>query len=85
MEKNISELAETIYRMKQQSDIVIDMHFARVFKKAILNDHQFYVPIHRESVKKINPLVAARGKNDYLSFLPICLLCVFMKILMRLN
>lgn len=66
MKQNISELAQTIYRIKQQSDIVIDMHFARVFKKAILNEHQFYVPIHRESVKKINPLVAEKGKNDYL-------------------
>ena len=66
MKQNISELAETIYRLKQQSDTIINMHFARVFKKAILNEQKFYVPIHRESRKKINPLIRQIDDKKYL-------------------
>ena len=36
MKQNISELAQTIYRVKQESDKVLDLHFARVFKKSII-------------------------------------------------
>ena len=66
MKQNISELAETIYRLKQQSDNIIDMHFARVFKKAILKEQKFYLPIHREIMKRINPLLKKLNNRGYL-------------------
>ena len=66
MKQNISELAETIYRIKQQSDIVIDMHFARVFKKAILNEHQFYVPINRNNLTQLDYVLRKTDDKIYL-------------------
>lgn len=66
MKQNISELAETIYRIKQQPDAVIDRHFARVLKKAVIKDHKFYVPIHRESIKTIKPIVGERDERNFL-------------------
>ncbi|MBR7003095.1 MAG: SseB family protein [Neisseriaceae bacterium] len=65
MKQNISELAETIYRIKQQPDVIIDRHFARVFKKAVVNEHKFYVPILRESTKTISPLLKKIGGQKY--------------------
>ena len=66
MKQNISELAQTIYRINQQPDVIIDMHFARVFKKAVVNEHKFYVPILRESTKTISPLLKKIGGQKYL-------------------
>ncbi|MBO4575737.1 MAG: SseB family protein [Neisseriaceae bacterium] len=54
MKQNISELAQTIYRVKQESDKVLDLHFARVFKKSIIKEHQFYVPINRNNLTKLD-------------------------------
>lgn len=77
MKQNISELAGAIYRVKQQSDIVIGMYFARVFKNAILNEHLFYVPMKRHDSKTITPVSLKKNGRLYITvFTDLPFVCV---------